>query len=281
MAIYAVGDIQGCYKPLRKLLKKVAFDPEKDQLWCVGDLVNRGPDSLKVLRFLKSLGDSCVAVLGNHDIHLLKLAAGAKRSSARDTFDDVLHAPDRHELIEWLRSRPLLHHDEQLNWCMVHAGLHPAWALKKAKRRAAKIEKRLRGDQWKKFCRKIAEADFPTLEPRKGRGGRTAFALAVLTYTRYCTRTGSFNWSTSSGRPDSSRQKPWFAHKRLAWRNETRVVYGHWAAKGLVADQNHVLGLDSGCVWGGRLTLARLDCEPVEFVSVKCDVCQTIGNINE
>ncbi|MDT8375794.1 MAG: symmetrical bis(5'-nucleosyl)-tetraphosphatase [Mariprofundaceae bacterium] len=277
MAVYAIGDIQGCYKPLKKLLKKVAFDPARDQLWCVGDLVNRGPDSLKVLRYLKSLGDACVCVLGNHDLHLLKQVAGAKRSSSRDTFDDVLQAPDRHELIEWLRHRPLLHHDEQLNWCMVHAGLHPSWSLKKARRRARKIEKRLRGDGWVKFCRKLAEADFPATEPLKGKPGRVAFALAVFTYTRYCTRTGSFNWATASGRPDSSRQRPWFTHKRLAWRDQCRVVYGHWAAKGLESNQPHVLGLDSGCVWGGRLTLARLDCTNPEISSVKCKGYQLIG----
>ncbi len=276
MAIYAVGDIQGCYKPLKKLLKKAAFDPSRDKLWCVGDLINRGPDSLKVLRFLKSLGDACVVVLGNHDLHLLKLAAGSKRHSARDTFDDLLHAPDRHELLEWLRHRPLLHHDEELNWCMVHAGMHPSWTLEIAKKRARKIEKRLQGDRWKRFCLKLAETRFPALEPRKGKGGRIAFSLAVFTYARYCTRSGSFNWATSSGRPDSSRQRAWFAHKKLAWRDQCRVVYGHWAAKGLVKDQPHVLGLDSGCVWGGRLTLARLDAEPVELVSVKCDVCQLI-----
>lgn len=276
MAIYAVGDIQGCYKPLKKVLKKAGFDPAQDQLWCVGDLVNRGPDSLKVLRYLKSLGDACVAVLGNHDIHLLKLAAGVKRHSAKDTFDDILHAPDSDELLDWLRHRPMLHHDKKLNWCMVHAGLHPSWTLEIAKKRARKIEKRLQGKPWKKFCRKLAENNVPSLEPRKGMGGRVAFSMAVLTYARYCTRSGSFNWSTSSGRPDSSRQRPWFAHKKLAWRDQCRVVYGHWAAKGLVKDQPHVLGLDSGCVWGNRLTLARLDCEVPELTSVKCKACQTI-----
>jgi len=276
MAIYAVGDIQGCYKPLKKVLKKAGFDPAQDKLWCVGDLINRGPDSLKVLRYLKSLGDACVVVLGNHDLHMLKLVAGAKRHSAKDTFDDILQAPDRHELLEWLRHRPLLHHDEELNWCMVHAGMHPSWTLEIAKKWARKIEKRLQGESWKEFCLKLAENNVPSLEPRKGKGGRVAFSLAVLTYTRYCTRTGSFNWSTSSGRPDSSRQRPWFAHKKLAWRDQCRVVYGHWAAKGLVKDQPHVLGLDSGCVWGGRLTLARLDCDVPELISVKCKVCQLI-----
>jgi bis(5'-nucleosyl)-tetraphosphatase (symmetrical) len=277
VAVYAVGDIQGCYKPLKKLLKKVAFDPARDQLWCVGDLVNRGPDSLKTLRYLKSLGAACVAVLGNHDLHLLEQAAGARRSSERDTFDDVLHASDRNELIEWLRHRPLLHHDKNLNWCMVHAGLHPAWTLKKAKQRARKIERKLQGKEWKKFCLKLSSAHFPATEPPKGKSSRTVFALGVLAYARYCTRTGNFNWGAVSFKPSSSRQRPWFAHKQLAWRKKCRVVYGHWAAKGLVADQKHVLGLDSGCVWGGRMTLARLDCKTPKITSVKCKVCQLIG----
>jgi len=276
VAVYAVGDIQGCYKPLKKVLKKASFDPAKDQLWCLGDLVNRGPDSLKTLRYLKSLGNSCIALLGNHDLHLLEFAAGGKRHSDRDTFHDVLHAPDRDELIEWLRRRPLLHHDESLNWCMVHAGLHPMWTLKKAKKMASRIEKKLQGKRWKKFCRKLASAKLPATEPAKGKGGRTRFAVGVFTYSRYCTRTGSFNWGSVASRPASSRQRPWFAHKKLAWRGQSRIVYGHWAAKGLVKNQPHVLGLDSGCVWGGRLTLARLDCEPPELTSVKCKVCQLI-----
>lgn len=276
MAIYAVGDIQGCYKPLKRVLKKVGFDPEKDQLWCVGDLVNRGPDSLKVLRYLKSLGDSCIAVLGNHDLHLLKSVAGARRHSSRDTFDDILQVPDRYELIEWLRHRPILHHNEYMNWCMVHAGLHPLWTLEKAKKRARKIEKQLRSDNWKDFVLNLHSAHLPAIEPQKGKKKRTAFAVAVFTYTRYCTRTGSFNWETSSGRPDSSRQRAWFDHKNLAWRDQCRVVYGHWAARGLVKDQPHVLGLDSGCVWGGKLTLARLDGEELELTSVQCKACQRV-----
>jgi len=274
MAVYAIGDIQGCYKPLKKVLKKVAFDPAKDKLWCVGDLVNRGPDSLKVLRYLKSLGDACVAVLGNHDLHLLEHAAGGKRSYERDTLDELLQARDKNELVEWLRHRPLFHHDEALNWCMVHAGLHPAWKLKKIKRRAKKVEKKLQSDGWQKFCQKLHHQNFPSVEPEKGDPKRTLFNAAVLTRTRYCTQDGEFDWGVRTGQPPSSREKPWFAHQHLAWRDQCRVVYGHWAAKGLITDQPHVLGLDSGCVWGGRMTLARLDCEVPEIISVKCEACQ-------
>lgn len=275
MAVYAVGDIQGCYTPLRKLLKQVSFDPGRDQLWCVGDLVNRGPDSLKVLRYLKSLGDACVAVLGNHDLHLLEHAAGGKRLYDRDTFDEVLQAPDRDELIEWLRYRPLFYHDKKLNWCMVHAALHPGWKLKKAKRRSKKVEKILKSDDWQHFCQKLHHHDFPESEPDKGDPERILFNVAVLTRTRYCTQDGVFNWGTRSGDASGADEKPWFEHKGLAWRDQCRVVFGHWAAKGVVKDQPHVLGLDSGCVWGEQMTLARLDCEPFQLTSVKCKACQS------
>ena len=279
MAVYAVGDIQGCYDPLRKLLDRVSFDPDRDQLWCVGDLVNRGPDSLKVLRYLKSLGDACVVVLGNHDLHLLEHAAGSKRLYDRDTLDEVLQAPDRDELIEWLRNRPLLYHDKELNWCMVHAGLHPSWALEEAKRRSAEVEAELRSDGWSQFCQHLHHKKFPHKQPLNSSlddefAGKL-FTTAVLTRTRYCTQGGVFNWGIRAGSPSMAKEKPWFSHQELAWRDQCRVVYGHWADKGLVADQEHVLGLDSGCVWGGSMTLARLDCEPFELTSVACEACQS------
>jgi len=267
MAVYAVGDIQGCYDPLRRLLEKTDFDPGKDQLWCVGDLVNRGPDSLGVLRFLKGLGDACICVLGNHDLHLLGQAAG-ESAYRRDTLADVLAAPDAGELVTWLRHRPLLHHDEALGWCMVHAGLHPAWTLKKARKRAAKVEKRLRGDHWKDFCRELHHQAFPFSDPDHGKRARRLFTIAVLTRARFCTASGRFNWDVRSNEPESARERPWFEHDHLAWRGEAKIVYGHWAARGLVLDQGYVLGLDSGCVWGGSLTAARLDTGKVLITQV-------------
>ncbi len=257
MAVYAVGDIQGCYKPLKKLLKKVKFNPDKDTLWCVGDLVNRGPDSLKTLRFLKSLGDACVCVLGNHDLHSMELAAGGS-NYRRDTLIQVMDAPDCDELIEWLRFRPMLHYDAKLDWCMVHAGLHPGWTLKKALKRARKIEAELRGEHWKEFCRQLHHVKFPPRKPHKGDPSRLLFAAAVMTRTRYCTSDGLFNWNVRTGESSRYRDKPWYVHKRAKWQHKVHVVYGHWAAAGLVTDQPHVLGLDSGCVWGNALTLAKL-----------------------
>ncbi|ATX82031.1 Bis(5'nucleosyl)-tetraphosphatase, ApaH [Mariprofundus ferrinatatus] len=257
MTVYAVGDIQGCYDQLKELLNKVRFNPEKDTLWCAGDLVNRGPKSLKTLRFLKSLGDAAVCVLGNHDLHLLELAAGGQ-SYRRDTLRKILKADDRDELIEWLRHLPLLHHDKKLGWCMVHAGLHPDWSLKKAKKRARKVEKRLQGAQWKGFCKQMHHRMFPLREPKRGGDERALFSAAVFTRTRYCTRDGKFNWDVRSGKSRNRREKPWFEHSRLAWHRNCHVVYGHWAAMGLVVDKPYVLGLDTGCVWGGSLTLAKL-----------------------
>ena len=257
MAVYAVGDIQGCYKALRKLLNKVDFNAEKDQLWCVGDLVNRGPDSLETLRFLKGLGDACLCVLGNHDLYLLELASD-ENHEWRDSLEQVLEADDCEELIEWLRRQPLLHHDEALGWAMVHAGLHPGWSLKQAKKRARKIEAQLQGDQWHEFCHQLHHVKFPISEPEKSDPTRLLFTTAVFTRTRYCSSDGLFNWNVKTGESSNKIERAWFEHKQLNWRADTKVVYGHWAAKGLVANQDHVLGLDTGCVWGNTLTLAKL-----------------------
>ncbi len=257
MAVYVVGDIQGCYGPLRELLDRVGFEAGRDTLWCAGDLVNRGPDSLKVLRFLKSLGDSCICVLGNHDLHLLELAAGGT-AYRRDTLADVLAAEDCDDLIDWLRGRPVMHIDETRSWCMVHAGLHPQWTLAKALRRARRVERELRGDHWAEFCRQLHHVKFPLRRPAGDDPARLLFDTAVFTRTRYCTSDGHFNWDVRTGETSDKKEKPWFAHKKARWRGTCSVVYGHWAARGLVIDQPHVLGLDSGCVWGGALTLARL-----------------------
>jgi len=264
MAVYAVGDIQGCYEVLRRLLDAVDFNPEKDVLWCAGDLVNRGPDSLKTLRFLKGLGDSCICILGNHDLHLLERSCGG-RNYKRDTFDDVLAAKDADKLLDWLRHRPLMYTDKKLGWCMLHAGLHPHWTMSETRKRAQAVEAVLRGDGWKAFCKHLHHAEFPDRDPKGSGLHAMIFTTAVLTRTRYCTSDGRFNWEVRTGEAEKEYEIPWYSHEGAAWRKKKcRVVYGHWAAQGLVLDQPHVLGLDSGCVWGGGLSLARLDVdEPV------------------
>jgi bis(5'-nucleosyl)-tetraphosphatase (symmetrical) len=276
MAIYAIGDIQGSYEPLMRLLDDVRFDPDQDSLWCVGDLVNRGPQSLEVLRFLKNLGSACRCVLGNHDLHLLGMAARGK-SGGDHSLAEVMAAPDRDELIDWLRRQPILFHDEDSGWCMVHAGLHPGWTLAEAKRRAEAVHTLLRGPEWGAFCSQM-EQRFPEREPEAGDPEATVFDAAVITRVRYCTQDGKMCWSVRSGEPTSPAEKAWFAHDELAWRGDCRVVYGHWAAKGLVVDQSHVLGLDSGCVWGGALTAARLDGEMPQLTSVACEGYRKIGS---
>jgi len=274
MATYAVGDIQGCYEPLMRLLEDVAFEPGRDTLWCVGDLVNRGPQSLEVLRFLKSLGDSCRCVLGNHDLHLLGLAS-RRVAEGNESLAAILSAADHDELIDWLRHRPILFHDEESDWCMVHAGLHPSWTLAEAKARAERVHLQLRGSEWGEFCHRM-RGRFPEHEPEGDESLATVFDAAVMTRIRYCSQDGEVCWHVRSGKPKRAADHPWFAHRELAWLGQCRVVYGHWAAKGLVLDQPHVLGLDSGCVWGGALTAACLDDDAPQLTSVACEAYQQI-----
>jgi len=266
MAVYAVGDIQGCFEPLKLLLEQVNFNPEVDTLWCCGDLVNRGPESLEVLRFLKNLGDACVCVLGNHDLQLLAYSAGGKSFSG-DTLDDLIAAPDADDLIEWLRFQPLLHHDADLNWCMVHAGLSPRWSLNKAKRRAGRIEKILRSEQWKPFCKSLQTKDFPMAEPM-GKDEKNLFSISVLTRMRFCSAEGVCDWKQKTAKSKAAVYQPWFAHPKAKWKSDCRVLFGHWAALGLVLKEKSVLGLDSGYVWGGHLTLARLDVPKTQLWAV-------------
>ena len=282
MAVYAVGDIQGCVKPLQQLLHKVKFNPAKDVLWCVGDLVNRGPDSLAVLRLLKQLGDACVCVLGNHDLHLLEVAAGGKTYRS-DDFDDILQASDSKELITWLRRHPLLHIDEELGWAMVHAGLPPQWPLTKVQKKAKKVAKILRGHHWKDFC--LALQQYEAIEKPRTAMDKCCFTTLALTRTRYCSEDGIFDWQklakqsaspkVTGGSAETHVMQAWYECS-AAWRGDIRVVYGHWAAKGLVDKQPHVLGLDSGCVWGGCMTMARLDVKKEKLFSVRCPAYQSI-----
>lgn len=278
MAVYAVGDIQGCFDPLRRLLDALAFDPATDRLWCTGDLVNRGPDSLSVLRFMHEIGEACIPVLGNHDLHLLTLAAGGA-VYRRDTVQDVLEAPDAAELLDWLRRLPLLHDDESLGCSMVHAGLHPAWDIDTAQRRAARVQARLQGDGWADFCLQLHHDAYPCRQPANEEGlDADLYTVAVLTRSRYCTADGAFDWGNRAGPAQAPGQLPWFDFADAPWRRQRRIVYGHWAAMGLCDDRPHVLGLDSGCVWGGALSAARLDGNwPPAVTQAACPAYQQHG----
>jgi bis(5'-nucleosyl)-tetraphosphatase (symmetrical) len=257
MAVYAIGDIQGCGDELAGLLERIAFDPGRDRLWLVGDLVNRGPRSVAVLRRIRDLGDAAVTVLGNHELHLLGLAGGHRSPRKKDTAAAVLDAPDGEELLEWLRRQPLLHEEPDLGWAMVHAAIHPDWDLEEAAVRARRVESVLRSEDGPALAASLSTGDLPTREPHPERHpwDWLRFNAAVLTRTRFCTVDGEFAWGGDT--PAEPRFRPWY---RVAGRPTRghRIVYGHWAADGLTQTDD-VLGLDTGCVWGGQLTAARLD----------------------
>ena len=269
MSIYAIGDIQGCYDAFARLLERIAFDPGKDRLWLVGDLVNRGPKSRKVLRHVMSLGDCVTSVLGNHDLHLLAVAAGIRKLARSDTFGDVLAGKKSDELIDWLRRRPLLEFDAKRNCLLVHAGLPPAWSVRRAVKQAAKVEAVLRGDDWR-----AAVAAMYGNTPRQW--SKTLDAQAKLRYTinaltrmRYCDRRGRLSFDYSG--PPGTQPKgllPWFAapgRKSAA----THIYFGHWSALGIMQTPN-LTALDSGCVWGRRLTAIQVRRGEPSRTRVKC-----------
>ncbi len=257
MATYAIGDIHGCYATLQRLLKRLRHDPRRDRLWLVGDLVNRGPRSLAVLRWASALDPvRAVAVLGNHDLHLLARAQGLAAPRRRDTLDDVLAARDRDDLLAWLGARPLLHRED--GWAMVHAGLLPEWTLGRAAELAAEVEAELRGAGARRLLSTL-RAEPPgrfreTLSP----AARRRLALAGLTRLRTVDRRGRMatDWSGAPAAAPAG-HLPWFAAPGRRSRR-AQIVFGHWAALGLhLADG--VAGLDTGCVWGNSLTALRLD----------------------
>ena len=259
MAVYAIGDLQGCYDPFRHLLDEIDFDPAEDTLWLVGDLVNRGPKSLKTLRFVKSLGDSVITVLGNHDLHLLALASGQTHFGQRfETLQNTLEAHDRDELLDWLRHQPLAHYDKSLNTLLVHAGTHPQWSVKKTLARAAEVEEALQSDDYETLLGKMY-GNTPASWTGKLKGyKRLRFIINCLTRMRMMTKHLRLNMS-HSGAPWRGRKNltPWFAVPEPAWAG-TRIVFGHWSQLGLVVLPELVC-LDTGCVWGRQLTAVRLD----------------------
>jgi bis(5'-nucleosyl)-tetraphosphatase (symmetrical) len=259
VAVYAVGDVQGCYDPLRALLDAISFDGGKDTLWLTGDLVNRGPKSLKTLRFVKSLGDSAITVLGNHDLHLLALAAGQVRSGKRfESLTRILDAPDRIELIEWLRHRPMVHYDRKLDTLLVHAGTHPLWSLKKTLARAAEVEAVLHSDNYATLLGKMY-GNTPNQWSDSLKGyKRLRFIINCLTRMRMLDSQLRLDFS-HSGPPWPARKDllPWYHVEEPAW-SGTRIVFGHWSAHGLTV-LPELVSLDTGCVWGRQLTAVRLD----------------------
>lgn len=265
MALYAIGDLQGCYAPLRALLGVIAFEPGRDRLWFAGDLVNRGPQSLECLRFVRSLGPAATTVLGNHDLHLMCVAEGVEKRRPRDTLDDVLEAPDRDELLAWLRSRPLLH--EEGPYALVHAGLLPQWSVAQARRLAAEVEYALQGAHYRELLRRMY-GDRPDRWDDALEGfDRLRVTINAMTRLRMIDRSGAMALRFK-GEPGEAGGElvPWYLAPGRASTGHT-VVCGHWSALGLHLGDG-IVSLDSGCVWGRALTAVRLEDRAV--FSVPC-----------
>jgi bis(5'-nucleosyl)-tetraphosphatase (symmetrical) len=266
MSIYAIGDIQGCFDELLRLLDVIAFNEHTDQLWFAGDLVNRGPKSLETLRFIKSLGDSAVTVLGNHDLHLLAASCAPKIAHKKDSLLPILEAPDRDELIDWLRHRPLFHFNE--DFCLIHAGLPPQWDFKKTQKMALLAEQALRGPKYQTFLKQMYGNKPNIWSPSLKGVEKLRFIINCFTRMRYCDINGRLDFVNSG--PLGSQPKslmPWFeVPKRKS--ADMRIIFGHWSALGYYEGPN-CFAIDTGCLWGGQLTALRLG-EQVQRFSIDC-----------
>ncbi len=256
MATYAIGDVQGCLEPLERLLGEIGYSPTRDRLWFVGDLVNRGPDSAAVVRFVRDLGERAVVVQGNHDLHLLALAAGHAKRRADDTLDDLLAAPDGDELLEWLRFRPMLHVEGE--YVMVHAGLLPSWSVGKAEELAAEVEVELRARRYRLFLAELYGSKPDAWQDSLRGMDRLRVVVNAMTRMRFCTADGVMDFRMK-GELDKAPSgfMPWFDVPARKTRG-VPVVCGHWSALGLRLTPD-LLALDTGCVWGGALTAVRLE----------------------
>lgn len=268
MAIYAVGDIQGCYDPLRRVLDKASFDADKDTLYCVGDLVNRGPSSAAVLRFLRSLNKSCVTVIGNHDIHLLSMYYGIRSPKASDTMVDVLNAPDAQELCDWVRQQRLIQVNKERQFVVTHAGIYPWWSIKQAKSYAKEIHKVLRDEEkCKKMLNKVY-GNRPSKWDEDLHGiQRKRFIMNAFTRMRFVSPVGHLNLSETGYEKKSRKNRlPWFSieNPRVT---DYKMVCGHWSTLGLV-NKKSLLALDTGCVWGNEMTLAKIKSKPLEKAKI-------------
>ena len=256
LATYAVGDIQGCNTEFRQLLERMRFDPVADKLWLVGDLVNRGPDSLGVLRLVKSLGDAAITVLGNHDLHLLAVAEGIAELHRSDTLNDILHAPDRDELLAWLRAQRLLHAED--GWVLVHAGLSPQWSVAQAQQLAHEVEAALRGAHYHEFLTRMYGNHPDRWRDDLDGYKRLRVITNAFTRMRICSAQGGMEFKfKGEARDCPAGYLPWFEVPGRASAGAT-IICGHWSALGLKLTPN-VITLDTGCLWGGPLSAIRLE----------------------
>jgi len=268
MPTYAIGDVQGCFDELKQLLHQLGFRKEKDSLWFVGDLVNRGPKSLDVLRFVRSLGARAVVVLGNHDLHLVTQHEGVERARKDDTFGDVLQAPDRSELVDWLRTRPLMHAEG--NYAMVHAGLLPQWTVRKALSLAREVERALAAPDYRAFLKNMYGSEPDRWSDSLEGWDRLRVIVNAMTRMRFCTKQGKMDFRAKGAKPPPG-YRAWFD---LRPKEPTTLLFGHWSALGLKLTE-HLAGLDSGCVWGGQLSALRL--EDRKLYQIPCRGYQAAG----
>jgi bis(5'-nucleosyl)-tetraphosphatase (symmetrical) len=281
MARFAIGDVQGCVSELRALLALLKFSADRDQLWFVGDLVNRGPESLQCLRLIRALGDNAVVVLGNHDLHLLALAFGSRlKDKPGDTLRELLRAPDRVALLQWLLERPLAHQDAVHGELMIHAGLAPQWSVSRTLSLALEVQTALRADPEDFLDHMYGDKPDEWTDALQGHD-RLRFIVNTLTRLRVCTAEGRVALK-AKGPPARGAKGapgillPWFEVPGRASR-DTRIIFGHWSTLGFV-NTHGVIGLDTGCVWGGTLTGVNLD-QPIRPISVACQGYQAPGEL--
>jgi bis(5'-nucleosyl)-tetraphosphatase (symmetrical) len=268
MSIWAIGDLQGCYAPTQRLLERIRFDPAADTLWFCGDLVNRGGESLETLRLVHSLRDHSVVVLGNHDLSLLAVGERSRDEQRKVNQDlqRVLFADDADALLEWLRRQPLVHADRALGWMMVHAGLAPKWTTSLAEKHAREVEARLRGDSYRKLLKNMY-GDRPSWSPGLSGNERDRAIINVFTRLRYCTPRGRIAFE-EKGAPGSQPAGlyPWYAVPGRVDR-DLKIVCGHWSTLGLFVG-NGIHMIDTGAVWGGKLSALQLDTDGLHIVQV-------------
>jgi len=258
MATYAIGDVQGCYDQLCNLLDQINFDETNDCLWFAGDLVNRGPKNLETLRFIKQLPNTKI-VLGNHDLHLLAVAYGAQSLKDHDTIVDVLNAPDKDELCDWLRQHRILYYNPEFQCIMIHAGLPPQWDLTQAQHRANELEAVLQGNGFREFLNHMYGSEPRVWDDTLSGYDRLRFITNCFTRLRFCTKKGKIDLSIK-GAPGTQPKKyiPWFLHPDRCCKDVT-ILFGHWASLEGNTNEPNVYALDAGCVWGGELKALRLE----------------------
>ena len=278
--VWAIGDIQGCYSAFRRLLKEIEFDPELDCLWIAGDLVNRGQDSLETLEYLYSIRDRVHIVLGNHDITLLAIYWGIKKSNP--TIDPILQSPNVDKLIEWIRTLPFVYYDKELGFMMVHAGIPREFGLEQSLYYSDKLQSKLQGENAKKWLTKKLSKGINGLDESNNKNKKNRYALNAFTRLRYCYIDGRANFE-QKGKPTAKTYRdgllPWFELRRYS-DTGAKIIFGHWSTLGYL-ESDTILSLDTGCVWRGKLSAKRIDIPNGRLVQIDCPEGNEIKDSNE